>query len=45
MNELATIPSVRHMIVVEAPREHAFEVFTRGIDSGGFAIIRSARNR
>ena len=36
MNELATIPSVRHMIVVEAPREHAFEVFTRGIDTWWF---------
>ncbi len=31
MNAIAAVPSVRHTITVEAPREHAFEVFTRGI--------------
>jgi len=36
MNAVATIPSVRHTIIVEAPREHAFEVFTRGIDTWWF---------
>ena len=36
MNVLATLPSVRHTIRVEAPREHAFEVFTRGIDTWWF---------
>lgn len=36
MNVVAAIPSVRHVIVVEAPREHAFEVFTHGLDSWWF---------
>ncbi|MGH8182406.1 MAG: SRPBCC family protein [Rhodanobacteraceae bacterium] len=36
MNALAAIPPVRHTIVVEAPREHAFEVFTLGIDTWWF---------
>ncbi|HJR13969.1 MAG TPA: SRPBCC family protein [Rhodanobacteraceae bacterium] len=36
MTVVATIPSVRHSILVEAPREHAFEVFTRGIDTWWF---------
>ena len=36
MNVVADIPSVRHTITVEAPREHAFEVFTRGIDTWWF---------
>jgi len=36
MTVVATLPSVRHSIVVEAPREHAFEVFTRGIDTWWF---------
>ncbi len=35
MNVVA-VPSVRHVIVVDAPREHAFEVFTRGLDSWWF---------
>ena len=33
MNAVAAIPSVRQTLVVEAPREHAFEVFTRGLDT------------
>ena len=36
MNILAAIPSVCHTILVEAPREHAFDVFTRGIDTWWF---------
>ncbi len=36
MNAIAAVPSVRHTITVEAPREHAFEVFTRGIDTWWF---------
>ena len=36
MNVVAAIPPVRHTIVVEAPREHAFDVFTRGIDTWWF---------
>jgi uncharacterized protein YndB with AHSA1/START domain len=36
MNALAAIPSVHHTIVVEAPRQHAFEVFTRGIGTWWF---------
>jgi uncharacterized protein YndB with AHSA1/START domain len=36
MNAVAGIPSVRHTITVAAPREHAFEVFTRGIDTWWF---------
>lgn len=36
MNVAASIPSVRHTIIVAAPREHAFEVFTRGIDRWWF---------
>lgn len=36
MNVVAGIASVRHTITVEAPREHAFEVFTRGIDTWWF---------
>ena len=36
MNAVASIPSVRHALTVEAPREHAFEVFTRGIDTWWF---------
>jgi uncharacterized protein YndB with AHSA1/START domain len=36
MNAVASIPSVRHTITVEAPRAHAFEVFTRGIDTWWF---------
>ncbi|MBN8736817.1 MAG: SRPBCC family protein [Xanthomonadales bacterium] len=35
MNVVA-VPPVRHVIVVDAPREHAFEVFTRGLDSWWF---------
>lgn len=35
MNETAAqpIPPVRHTLVVEAPPERAFDVFTRGLDS------------
>jgi uncharacterized protein YndB with AHSA1/START domain len=36
MNVIATIPSVRQTFVVEAPREHAFDVFTRGLDTWWF---------
>ncbi len=36
MSAVASIPSVRHTITVKAPREHAFEVFTRGIDTWWF---------
>lgn len=36
MNEATLIPPVRHTFVVEAPREHAFEVFTHGIDTWWF---------
>ena len=36
MNAVAPIPSVRHAVVVAAPRDHAFEVFTRGIDTWWF---------
>jgi uncharacterized protein YndB with AHSA1/START domain len=36
MNVVAGIAFVRHTITVEAPREHAFEVFTRGIDTWWF---------
>lgn len=36
MNVLAAVPSVRHTITVGVPREHAFEVFTRGLDSWWF---------
>lgn len=36
MNAVAAVPSVRHTVIVEAPRAHAFEVFTRGIDSWWF---------
>lgn len=36
MSERAPIPPVRHSIVVEAPREHAFDVFTQGIDTWWF---------
>lgn len=35
MNVVA-VPPVRHVIVVDAPREHAFEVFTRGLDNWWF---------
>lgn len=34
--EHASIPPVRHTVVVDAPCEHAFEVFTRGLDSWWF---------
>lgn len=36
MSVVASIPSVRHTITVEAPLGHAFEVFTRGIDTWWF---------
>ena len=36
MNEPARIPPVRHSMIVEVPREHAFEVFTRGLDTWWF---------
>ena len=36
MNVVAAIPSVRRTIIVEAPCEHAFEVFTHGIDTWWF---------
>ncbi len=36
MNPLPPIPPVRHSLVVEAPRAHAFEVFTRGLDRWWF---------
>jgi uncharacterized protein YndB with AHSA1/START domain len=36
MNAVASNPSVRHTLIVEAPREHAFEVFTRGLDTWWF---------
>jgi uncharacterized protein YndB with AHSA1/START domain len=36
MNAVASIPSVRYTLTVEAPREHAFEVFTRGLDTWWF---------
>jgi uncharacterized protein YndB with AHSA1/START domain len=36
MSAVASIPSVRHTITVEAPLGHAFEVFTRGIDTWWF---------
>ncbi|MGH8215458.1 MAG: SRPBCC family protein [Rhodanobacteraceae bacterium] len=36
MNVLVAIPSVRHTVTVEAPRDHVFEVFTRGIDTWWF---------
>ena len=36
MTEAAVIPPVRHTVVVEAPREHALEVFTRGLDTWWF---------
>lgn len=36
MNESADIPPVRHAVIVEAPRVHAFEVFTRGLDTWWF---------
>lgn len=36
MNGPTSIPPVRHTVVVEAPREHAFDVFTRGLDTWWF---------
>lgn len=36
MNVAAAVPSVRHTILVEASREHAFDMFTRGIDTWWF---------
>ncbi|HJR11191.1 MAG TPA: SRPBCC family protein [Rhodanobacteraceae bacterium] len=36
MNVPTPIPPVRHTIVVEAPRGHAFDVFTRGLDTWWF---------
>ena len=36
MAKSAVIPPVRHTVIVEAAREHAFEVFTRGLDSWWF---------
>lgn len=36
MSEGAIIPPVRHVVIVEAPREHAFEVFTSGLDTWWF---------
>ncbi|MDE2460451.1 MAG: SRPBCC domain-containing protein, partial [Gammaproteobacteria bacterium] len=36
MTEMAVIPPVRHTVIVKAPREHAFEVFTRGLDTWWF---------
>jgi len=36
MNVVASVPSVRHTITVEASRGHAFDVFTRGIDTWWF---------
>lgn len=37
MNAVAApVPSVRHSVIMEAPREHAFDVFTRGLDKWWF---------
>ncbi|MGH8282575.1 MAG: SRPBCC family protein [Gammaproteobacteria bacterium] len=36
MTKPAVIPPVRHTVIIEAPREHAFEVFTRGLDTWWF---------
>ena len=36
MSVVAAVPSLRHTVIVEAPREHAFEIFTRGIDTWWF---------
>ena len=36
MNQRADIPPIRHVVTVEAPTEHAFEVFTNGLDRWWF---------
>lgn len=36
MNDTAIISPVRHTVIVEASRDHAFEVFTSGLDAWWF---------
>jgi uncharacterized protein YndB with AHSA1/START domain len=36
MNESTRIQPVRQTLIVETPREHAFDVFTRGLDTWWF---------